>query len=223
MSLTDTALEPGPAVTAAVATTAAARTVAQSATEKARANVTDPQSRIMKTADGWVQGYNVQAAVNDAQVIVACHVSQDANDVGLFQPMVELARDTLDRAGVDDPIGMVLADAGYWSDDNATADGPDRLIATTKDWKQRQAARQLGTTQGDPPDHATPLEAMEHRLRTKDGAAAYAARSHTVEPVFAIKANHDYRRFRRRGLAAARSEWALMATVHNLGKLYRIS
>ena len=217
------AVEADPAVKAAVAATATARTAAQAATPTNKVNVTDPQSRIMKTATGWVQGYNVQAAVNDAQVIVACHVSQDAGDVGLFQPMVAATRDTLDRAGVAEPIGTVLADAGYWSEDNATADGPDRLIATTKDWKQRQAARELGTTQGDPPDDATPLEAMEHRLRTAEGAAAYAARSHTVEPVFAVKANHDYRRFRRRGLAAARSEWALMATAHNLGKLHRVN
>ena len=62
---------------------------------------------------------------------------------------------------------------------------------------------------------------MEHRLCTQEGAAAYAKRSHTVEPVFAIKANHGYERFRRRGLQPARSEWALMATVHNLGKLHR--
>ena len=62
---------------------------------------------------------------------------------------------------------------------------------------------------------------MEHRLRTEAGAAAYAKRSHTVEPVFASKSNHDYRRFSRRGLQAATSEWALMATAHNLGKLYR--
>ena len=64
---------------------------------------------------------------------------------------------------------------------------------------------------------------MEHRLRTQQGATAYAKRSHTVEPVFAVKANHDDRRFRRRGLAAARSEWALMAAAHNLGKLHRTS
>lgn len=186
-----------------------------------RANVTDPQSRIMNTATGWVQGYNAQAMVNEAQIIIACHVSQDANDVGLYQPMVEAALKTLDQAGITEPIGLVLADAGYWSQDNATCEGPDRLIATTKDWKQRAAARELGTTQGEPPAGATPLEAMEHRLRTEAGAAAYAKRSHTVEPVFASKSNHDYRRFRRRGLEAATSEWALMATAHNLGKLHR--
>ena len=62
---------------------------------------------------------------------------------------------------------------------------------------------------------------MEHRLRTEQGAIAYAQRSHTVEPVFSAKTNRGFARFRRRGLAAARSEWALMATVHNIGKLYR--
>ena len=217
------AVEADPAVQAAVAATDKARAAALAATPTARVNVTDPESRIMKTAAGWVQGYNVQAAVNEHQIIVACHVSQDANDFGLFQPMLTATRDTLTAAGVTQHIGMVLADAGYWSDDNATADGPARLIATTKDHKQRAAARKLGTTRGDPPHDATPLEAMEHRLRTQQGAAAYATRSHTVEPVFSTKANHDYRRFRRRGLAAARSEWALMATVHNLGKLHRAS
>ncbi len=216
-------VEADPAVKAAVAVTAAARVAAQAAAPTTTANITDPQSRMMKTATGWVQGYNAQAAVNQHQIIIAGHVSQDANDVGLFQPMVAATRDHLDRAGVDDPIGLVLADAGYWSADNATVAGPDRLIATTKDHKQRAAARKLGTTEGDPPDDATPLEAMEHRLRTEEGATAYAQRSHTVEPVFAVKANHDYRRFRRRGLTAARSEWALMATVHNLGKLHRAS
>lgn len=177
----------------------------------------------MKTATGWVQGYNAQAAVNEHQVVVACTVSQDNNDVGLYQPMVDATRHTLDAAGVTDPIGMVLADAGYWSEANATAPGPDRLIATLKDHKQRRAARELGTTNGPPPQDATALEAMEHRLRTPEGAAAYAQRSHTVEPIFAVKTNHGYDRFRRRGLQAAGSEWALINTVHNLGKLHRAS
>lgn len=214
------AVESNPKVQAAVAATAAARAAAQAATPTNKVNITDPQSRIMKTAAGWVQGYNAQAAVNEHQIILACDVSQNANDVGLYQPMVDVTRKTLERAGVTDQIALVLADAGYWSEGNATTRGPDRLIATTKDWKQRRAARELGNTRGAPPKGATPAEAMEHRLRTEEGAAAYAKRSHTVEPVFAIKANHDYRRFRRRGLAPARSEWALMATAHNLGKLH---
>jgi hypothetical protein len=175
----------------------------------------------MKTATGWVQGYNAQAAVNDHQIVVACTVTQDANDVGQYQPMAAAARAALDAAGVTDPIGVILADAGYWSEDNANAPGPDRLIATLKDHKQRRAARDLGTTNGPPPEGANALETMEHRLRTPEGTAAYAQRSHTVEPVFAVKANHDYDRFRRRGLGPARSEWALISTVHNLGKMFR--
>jgi Transposase DDE domain len=62
---------------------------------------------------------------------------------------------------------------------------------------------------------------MEHRLRTPQGAEAYAHRSHTVEPVFAdSKENRGWRRFRRRGLSAARSEWALMNLSHNIAKLF---
>ena len=80
--------------------------------------------------------------------------------------MVAAAQAALDAAGIADPIGVVLADAGYWSEDNATAEGPDRLIATLKDYKQRRAARELGTTTGLPPDGASVLDAMEHRLRT---------------------------------------------------------
>jgi len=216
------AVEAHPKVRQAAAATAAARAAADTATAtQIKANTTDPESRIMKTATGWIQGYNAQAAVNEHQVVVACEVSQDGNDVGLYQPMVDAVRATLDAAGITAPIGTVLGDAGYWSEANATAAGPDRLIATTKDHKQRRAARELGTTSGDPPEDASPLEAMEHRLRTEQGAAAYATRSHTVEPIFAVKTNRDYRRFRRRGLEPARSEWTLMMTVNNLGKLYR--
>lgn len=186
-----------------------------------QANITDADSRIMKTPAGWIQGYNAQAAVNEHHIVIGHAVTQDANDVGQYQPMVAATRRTLDAAGIADAIGIVLADAGYWSDDNATAPGPDRLIATLKDWKQRRAARDLGTTTGPPPDGASALDAMEHRLRTPEGAADYSKRSHTVEPVFGdLKENRGFRAFRRRGLAAARSEWALMNTSHNLAKLF---
>lgn len=186
-----------------------------------KANVTDPESRITKSVTGWIQGYNAQAAVNEHQIVLAGRVTQDANDVELYQPMVAALVATLTAAGIPAAlIGQVLADAGYWSQDNATADGPDRLIATLKDWKQRRAAREAGTTTGNPPEGASVLEAMEHRLRTPEGAAAYARRSHTVEPLFADhKTNRGWRRFRRRGLEPARSEWALMNLSHNLAKL----
>lgn len=212
---------PDQSVERATAVLAAARAAAQAARPLDRkANVTDPDSRIMKTASGWVQGYNAQAAVNTNQIVLAGKVSQNANDVELYQPMVTELTDTLRAAGITDPVELILADAGYWSEDNATAPGPDRLIATLKDWKQRRAAREAGTTSGDPPSNASPSQAMEHRLRTLDGTLAYAKRSHTVEPVFGDhKENRGWRRFRRRGLTAASSEWALMNLSHNIAKL----
>jgi transposase len=188
----------------------------------AQANTTDPQSRIMKSASGWVQGYNAQAAVDPDQLVVAAEVTQEANDVRQLLPMMTATRAALDAAGITAELGCVLADAGYWSEDNAGAPGPERLIATTKDWKQRRAAREMGTTTGPPPEAATPLAAMEHRLRTPEGAQAYARRSTTVEPVFGhIKENRGFRRFMRRGLPAVRSEWRLICTSANLLKLYR--
>ena len=214
---------PGPdrALAQAQATLAAAETAAQAAPGAAgRANVTDPDSRIMKTRKGWVQGYNAQAIVNTRQIVLACDVSQDACDVGLYQPMISTLTDTLAAAAITAAPALVLADAGYWSEANATAPGPDRLIATMKDHKQRRAARDLGQTHGPPPDDATTPDAMEHRLRTADGAAAYAQRSCTIETVFADrKENRSMRSFRRRGLQAAKSEWAFMHLAANVLKL----
>jgi len=116
----------------------------------------------------------------------------------------------------------MLADAGYCSEENLTAPGPDRLIATQKDHKQRRAARELGTTTGPPPEHASTLDAMEHRLRTPEGTAAYTLRSHTIEPVFGDrKTNRGWQAFRRRGIDAAASEWAFMHLTGNLAKLYK--
>jgi transposase len=186
-----------------------------------RANVVDPDSRIMRNAKGFLQGYNAQAAVDANQIVVSQLVSQEANDVCLLAPVLELAMRNLAEAGVAGDIEALLADAGYWSDDNARLEVPGRLlIATSKDWKQRKAAQKAGTTVGEPPEGTSLQEAMEHRLRTAEGSAAYAKRSSTVEPVFGNhKQNRNAPRFRRRGLAAVKAEWAFMNLGQNLGKL----
>ncbi|MGH9918793.1 MAG: transposase [Nitrososphaerales archaeon] len=197
------------------------RAAAASPPPEPQANTTDPESRIMKIAAGWVQGFNAQAAVNEHQVVLAPSVTQEHNDANQLVPMMEAVASTSAAAGIEEPVGLVLADAGYWSEQNATAPGPDRLIATQKDWKQRRAAREMGTTAGPPPEGASPAEAMEHRLRTEEGAAAYGQRSFTVEPVFGqAKENRGIRRFMRRGLAAAESEWSLVCTSSNVLKLF---
>ena len=214
---------PGPdrVLARAQAALAAAQQAAQTAPSGGRrANITDPDSRIMKTRQGWVQGYNAQAIANKHQIVLACDVSQDAGDVLLYQPMMTALGHTLAAAGITATPALALADAGYWSSENATTPGPDRLIATMKDHKQRRAARELGHTTGPPPAGAAPADAMEHRLRTTDGAAAYAQRSRTIEPVFADrKENRGMRGFRRRGLEAAKSEWAFMHLAANMLKL----
>jgi len=202
---------------------AAARAAVDSAPPEARrANITDPDSRIMSSARGWVQGYNAQAIVNQHQIVLACEVSQDTGDVQLYQPMTATLERTLTAAGIQNEVELVLADAGYWSEDNTTSPGPDRLIATLKDHKQRRAARELGQTSGPPPPDATPIEEMEHLLRTPQGAAAYAQRSRLIEPIFGDrKHNRGIRSFRRRGLSAVRSEWAFMHLAGNTLKLYQ--
>lgn len=99
------------------------------------ANVTDPDSRLMKTSDGgWIQGFNAQAVATADQIVIAAQVTSDTTDVGWFEPMLVAARTNLDHAGIGRPIGVALADAGYWSAANATRQGlaEDLLIATTK-------------------------------------------------------------------------------------------
>ena len=200
---------------------AAARQALQAAPQRAgRANITDPDSRIMNSKDGWVQGYNGQAIVNQHQIVLACEVSQDTGDVQLYQPMNQRLTQTLTAAGITAEVELELADAGYCSEHNLTCPGPDRLIATQKDHKQRRAARELGHTTGPPPD-GTPIEEMEHLLRTPQGAAAYKQRSSLIEPVFGDrKHNRQVRHFRRRGINAVRSEWAFIQLAGNILKLY---
>lgn len=202
--------------------TAARQAVQNEPAPVTRANVTDPDSRIMSTKDGWVQGYNAQAFVNPKQIVLAVDVSQNVNDVELLGPMNEQLTHMLKAAGIDDEVELELADAGYDSDANLTAPGPDRLIAIAKAHKQRAAARELGLADGPPPPNATAREEMEHLLRTPQGIEAYKQRSCLIEAVFGDrKHNKGIRRFRRRGLAAVRSEWAFIHLAGNMLKLHQ--
>jgi len=191
----------------------------------ARANVTDPDSRIMKTRSGYVQGYNAQAVVTEDQIVVAAAVTQEANDVHQLQVMLTAAQENLEAAGSRKAIGAVLADAGYASEANlgaADPEGPELFVATTKDWKQRQATRTTPPPRGRIPARLSPRERMERKLLTKRGRALYKKRSQTVEPVFGqIKETRDCDHFMRRGKWACDSEWKLICATHNLLKLWR--
>jgi transposase len=193
--------------------------------EEAKANISDPDSRIMKARHGYVQGYNAQAIVSQDQIIVANGVTQQENDVQQLKPMLEVMESTLEAAGIEDRPKVALADAGYWSEANVDCtcpEGPELLIATTKDWKQRKAARERGCPRGRIPNDLSPRERMERKLLTRRGRRLYRLRGITIEPVFGqLKEGQGCRRFMRRGLGAAQSEWSLMATTHNLLKLWR--
>jgi len=192
---------------------------------KAKANVTDPDSRIMKTRVGYIQGYNAQAVVERGQIIIAADVTQEENDVHQLHPMTEKAQQELKAVGVDEGIRRELADAGYWSEGNivnSSLTAPEFLIATTKDWKQRKAMRERGAPRGRIPEQLSVRDRMERKLLTKGGSTLYKLRSQMVEPVFGqIKAVRDCGTFMRRGLKAAQSEWRLICATHNLLKLFR--
>ena len=143
---------------------ARARAEAQAKRQELEANVTDPDSRIMKTPKGWVQGYNAQVAVSKDGIVLAAEVTQDHNDSGQAQPMMASVAEALAGAGIEEAIGTLLFDAGYLSEENLAAPGPDRLIATAKSWRMRREAKQNGYATGGPPEGASLAEAMEHRL-----------------------------------------------------------
>ena len=192
---------------------------------EAKANVTDPDSRIMKTRKGHVQGLNAQAVVTKDQVIVAEDVTQEANDQQQLHPMLEQTEENRQAVGVQENTGVALADAGYCSEENLNtkvAGDAELLVATQKDWKQRQALRDQPPPRGRMPANLSTTERMERKLLTARGRSLYKLRGQTVEPAFGqIKEARGFDRFMRRGLAACRSEWSLICATHNLLKLWR--
>ena len=178
-------------------------------------NVTDPDSRNLKTTRGWLQGYNAQAAVTAEQIIVAAEISVESLDTANLQPMVETARRELEAAGVTDKPGVVLADAGYWKNDAIEAivnQGIQTLVAPDADRRKEPRPGRRGGL----------YDFTRSVLATDWGKELYLKRQGSAEPVFGqIKSNRGANRFLRRGRSAVRSEWRLPAATHNLLKLHR--
>jgi transposase len=178
-------------------------------------NLTDLDSRNVKTPRGWVQGYNAQAVTTEDQIVIAAEVHVSSADFGQLEPMIAAARRELARAGIEQAPAVVLADAGYWHHvqmERLAGDGVTVLIPP--DASKRAGAR---------PGWNGGLYAFMRRvLATDQGGALYAKRQGMIEPVFAdTKFNRGVDRFLRRGRAAARSEWRLTNAAHNLLKLWR--
>jgi transposase len=177
-------------------------------------NTTDPDSRVVRThGQAPLQGYNAQLVVNDNQVVIAAEVTADSPDFGHLEPMVRATRRELRTIGLQDP-DVVLADAGYWHQrqmESVVSDGMTVLVPP--DAGLRKDTRP-GWTGGF-------YDFMRRVLASPEGRALYRRRQVTIEPVFGqIKFNRAIKRFQRRGRAACRSEWRLIAATHNLLKLH---
>jgi transposase len=178
-----------------------------------RVNVTDPDSRPVRTPRGFIQGYNAQLVAADGQIIVAAEIVIGSPDQGQLVPMVQAARRELDAAGADGPA-TVLADAGYWRGRDITDLDQQRLQVLVPPDGQLRAAPLPGKRGGL-------YQRMRDRLAAPDAAALYRRRMAMIEPIFGhTKANRRCERFQRRGLNAVRSEWRLIAATHNLLKLH---
>lgn len=220
--------------------------------EKApKANITDPESRILKGRHGYVQGYNGQAMADcESQVIMAHGLTQDENDQAQLEPMLYACKEQSGTVS-----GRVLVDAGYYSVNNAQLENREEFsqielyICQQKEWKERKEAAQLQeaakiTNAKEPPqqegpmqsavvatttaqpqevnsDEAATIERVRQRMNTPEGKQIYKKRSATIEPVFGQMMNRGLTRFHLRGFEKASGEWSLWCLTHNILKLWR--
>jgi Transposase DDE domain len=178
-------------------------------------NLTDPDSRNMLAARGFVQGYNAQAAVNEQHMVIAAEICVVNPDFGNLEPVLLAAETELTNAGVTDTPEVLLADAGYWHTEQMqriAARGIPVLIPP--DAHKRNGVRP-GWTGGM-------YEFMRGVLTSERGKDLYRRRQGLIEPVFAnTKFNRKIYRFHRRGRSAVRSEWRLINATHNILRLHQ--
>lgn len=192
--------------------------------DKDQYNFTDPESRIMKGPDGFLQGYNAQAAVEPMlQLIVGQTVTAATNDKQQLEPMIAVIEEQSGQRPEE-----ILADSGYCSEKNLevleSAEDPKRriegFIATER--QKHDEYKEL-CPRGPLPAGASRVDRMRRKLKTKSGKAVYAARKTIVEPVFGqIKHARGFRQFLTRGIDKVRGEWSLVCLTHNVLKLYRL-
>ena len=172
---------------------------------KVQRNFTDPESRIMKSSQGFVQAYNAQAAVDvDRQVIVAQSVVNTGSDAHQMIPLLQQIRSNLKQQARE-----ISADSGYCSELNLKALAKRRIrgyIATDRQNKDRKVS--------------VWVKRMRKRLKQGSWRSRYRRRKQTVEPVFGlIKQARGFRQFLLRGQKKVAVEWSLLCTAHNLLKL----
>ena len=185
-------------------------------------NLTDEESRIMPVAGGgFEQCYNAQAVVAAGSLLViAADVVQAPNDKQQLEPMLDKIADLPDALG---KVGALLADNGYFSEGNVNAcaaAGIDPVIAMGREAHHPSLDERFAEPP-PPPRDPTPLEAMDHRLKTPEGKKLYALRKQTPEPVFGIiKSVLGFRQFLLRGLDNVRGEWSLVTMAWNMKRMF---
>ena len=188
---------------------------------KDQINLTDEESRIMPSHEGFVQAYNGQAAVAvDSMLIVAATLTQQTNDKQQVEPMLDELDKLPPELGNPDTL---LADHGYFSQNNVKA-CEDRtitpLIALGRDAHHLPLEERLAADTSEP-DSDDPVVKMAHTLKTKQGRVLYGKRKGTVEPVFGIiKQIMGFRQFSLRGQQATSGEWKLVAMAYNLKRMH---
>ena len=195
--------------------------------DKDQFNFTDPESRIMKTPDGFGQSYNAQAAVEiESRMLVGINVSDAPNDKKQLEPTLAALSPVIES------VEAVLVDSGFYSAAAVAAVeapcgtkvGPMIYAATGR--KPHGRSVQDLEQRADPPapcPEASAKEKMKYRLETKKGRELYALRKQTIEPIFGIiKETLGFRRFSLRGLKKVRTEWTLVALAYNLKRLFHM-
>jgi hypothetical protein len=186
---------------------------------KMQYNFTDPESRIMKGADGFVQAYNAQVAVEpDFQLIVGQLVTQAANDKQQMKPVVEVIQEQSGQKPAE-----VVSDRGYCSEANLGYLEKKKIEGFVAVDRESYRDREKPCPRGPLPKGATRVDCMRRKLQTKKGAAIYSTRKTVVEPVFGqIKEARGFRHFLLRGLKKVQGEWAIVCLTHNILKLHRL-
>jgi len=187
--------------------------------EKAQYNFTDPESRIMKGADGFVQAYNAQIAVEpDFQLIVGQRVTPAVNDKQQRVPTVEAIRQQAGQKPEE-----VLIDSGYCSEPNLKYLEKEKIEGFVATDRELHRDQKQPCPRGPLPRGASRVDRMRRKLQTQAGAAVYATRKTIVEPVFGqIKQARGFRQFLLRGLEKVQGEWAMVCLTHNILKLHRM-
>jgi transposase len=183
---------------------------------KAQRNFTDPESRILKTKDGYIQAYNAQAAVDgEHQIIVAQTLTNCSSDQAQLAPLLDGIRANLGHNPKE-----VSADAGYCSQANLRTIARRRIAGYIATGRQQHGTKAATTKKASPPGSL--IAKMSTKLKRAGYRSRYRLRKQIVEPVFGqIKQERGFRQFLLRGIEKVTAEWALICTAHNIVKLMR--